>query len=101
VEQAMDRDGGTFDRLAQPLLAKAIGKAASETDLVYYVFMSFRGYLVSSALTRRIAALPEGVLNKPMGRAGDRGEVAQRKMLIEGVAATIRAHAKDRGSDIA
>ncbi len=96
----VDREGGTFDRLAQPLLAKAIGVAVSEMDLVYYVFMSFRGYLLSSAISRRIAALPEGALNKPMGRVGSRGQMTQRSLMIQGVAATIRAQAKERGFEI-
>ena len=101
ADPVVDRESGTFDRLAQPLLAKAIGVAVSEMDLVYYVFMSFRGYLLSSALSRRIAALPEGALNKPMGRVGTKGEATQREMLVQGVAATIRAHATERGFEIA
>jgi AcrR family transcriptional regulator len=100
IERPVDREGGTFDRLAQPLLAKAIGVAVSEMDLVYYVFMSFRGYLFSSAISRRIAALPEGALNKPMGRVGSKGDTTQRNLLIQGVAATIRAQAKERGFEI-
>jgi AcrR family transcriptional regulator len=99
-EPPVDREGGTFDRLAQPLLAKAIGVAVSEMDLVYYVFMSFRGYLFSNAISRRIAALPEGALNKPMGRFGSRGDITQRDLLIQGVVATIRAQAKVRGFEI-
>jgi AcrR family transcriptional regulator len=100
TESAMERDGGTFDRLAHPLLAKAIGEAASDVELVYYIFMSFRGYLLSSALTRRIATLPAGALNKPMGRVGSGGKTEQRKMLIQGVAATIRAKAAERSIEI-
>jgi AcrR family transcriptional regulator len=100
IEPPVDREGGTFDRLAQPLLAKAIGVAVSEMDLVYYVFMAFRGYLLSSAISRRIAALPEGALNKPMGRVGSRGDTTQRDLLMQGVAATIRAQAKERGFEI-
>jgi AcrR family transcriptional regulator len=100
IEPPVDREGGTFDRLAQPLLAKAIGVAVSEMDLVYYVFMSFRGYLFSNAISRRIAALPEGALNKPMGRFGSRGDITQRDLLIQGVVATIRAQAKVRGFEI-
>lgn len=95
-----DREGGTFDRLAQPLLAKAIGDFAEDPDLVYYIFLTFRGFLVSSALTRRIAKLPEGALNKPMGKAGSGSVAVQRKMLVEGVAATIRAEAGRRGMAI-
>jgi AcrR family transcriptional regulator len=98
AERVIDREnGGTFDRLAEPLLAKAMGKVAAESDLVYFVFMTFRGYLISSALARRIAKLPEGALNKPMGRSSALRETAQRKMLVRSVAATIRAEAKSRG----
>lgn len=101
-KSVIDREnGGTFDRLAQPLLAKAIGKAAAESDLVFFVFMTFRGFLISSALARRIAKLPEGALNKPMGGLHSPSESAQRTMLINGVAATVRAEAKLRGIEIA
>lgn len=100
TDSPVDREGGTFDRLAQPLLAKAIGVAVSEMDLVYYVFMAFRGYLFSNAISRRIAALPEGALNKPMGRVGSRGDNTQRDLLIQGVAAALRAQAKERGFEI-
>lgn len=100
TEPVVDREGGTFDRLAQPLLARAIGVAVSEMDLVYYVFMSFRGYLLSNAISRRIAALPEGTLSKPMGRVGANGETSQRELLIQGVTATLRAQAKERGLKI-
>jgi AcrR family transcriptional regulator len=100
TEPAVDREGGTFDRLAQPLLGKALGVAASETDLVYYAFMAFRGYLLSSAISRRIAALPEGALKKPMGKVGGKSDTTQRNLLIEGVAAMIRAKARERGLEI-
>jgi AcrR family transcriptional regulator len=102
AEQVIDREnGGTFDRLAQPLVAKAIGEAAANSDLVYYVFLNFRGFLISSALARRIAKLPEGALKKPMGgKNGGYGEAVQRKLLVQGVAATIRAEAKERGIKI-
>lgn len=97
---AVDREGGTFDRLAQPLLARAIGGAAAEMDLVYYVFMTFRSYLLSSAISRRISALPEGALDKPMGRVGSKGGASLRSLLVQGVAATIRAQASERGLEI-
>jgi AcrR family transcriptional regulator len=99
--RSMNREGGTFDRLAQPLLAQAMGEVSSNTDLVYHVFMTLRGYLVSSALGRRIAKLPEGALNKPMGKTTTLGEGAQRKMLVHGVAATIRDEARRLGIEIA
>jgi AcrR family transcriptional regulator len=100
AESPVDREGETFDRLAQPLLVKAIGVAVSEMDLVNYVFMSFRSYLMSNAISRRIATLPEGALNKPMGRVGASSEVALRDLMIQGVAATLRAQAKQRGFKI-
>jgi AcrR family transcriptional regulator len=103
AQRVIDREppGGTFDRLAQPLLAKAIGDVAANSDLVYYVFLNFRGFLISSALSRRIAKLPEGVLNKPMGGSRVHSEPIQRRMLIQGVAATIRAEAENRKKEIA
>jgi AcrR family transcriptional regulator len=102
AQRVIEREnGGTFDRLAQPLLAKAIGQAAANSDLVYYVFLNFRGYLISSALSRRIAKLPEGALNKPMGRTGVHGEAVQRRLLVQGVAATIRAEAEKRRTGVA
>jgi AcrR family transcriptional regulator len=100
AQGSTDREGGTFDRLAQPLLAKAVGAVSDDSNLVYYVFMTLRGYLVSSALGRRIAKLPEGALNKPMGRSSAFGEAAQRQMLVYGIAATIRAAAEVRGIEI-
>jgi AcrR family transcriptional regulator len=102
AQRVIDREtGGTFDRLAQPLLAKAIGDVAANSDLVYYVFLNFRGFLISSALSRRIAKLPEGVLNKPMGGSRVHAEPVQRRLLIQGVAATIRAEAEKREMEIA
>lgn len=95
AERVIDRgDGRTFDRLAQPLVAKAIGEDVAGSDLVYYVFLTFRGFLISSALSRRIAKLPEGALNKPMGRSGVHDDALQRNLLIHGVASTIRAEAQ-------
>ncbi|WP_255405915.1 TetR/AcrR family transcriptional regulator [Novosphingobium sp. CF614] len=101
AERVIDREnGGTFDRLAQPLVAKAIGDVAADPDLVYYVFLALRGFLISSAFTRRIAKLPEGALNKPMGRTGVHAAAVQRRLLIQGVAATIRAEAQKRGMKV-
>lgn len=98
AERVIHRDeGASFDRLAQPLVAKAIGRAADVAELVGYVFMTFRGYLISSALSRRIAKLPEGALNKSMSRPGRGAQGNQRELLVSGVAATIRREAAQRG----
>jgi len=94
--------GGASDRLAQPLLAKALGDAAGISDLVFHVFLTFRGFLISRALARRIAKLPAGALHKPMGRgAGLPDDDVQRNLLINGVASTIRAEAKKHGIRVA
>jgi hypothetical protein len=95
--QGDQQPSGIADRLAQPLLEKAIGDVAGMSDLVYHVFLTFRGFLISRALARRISKLPAGALHKPMGRAGLHAESAQRDLLISGVASTIRAEAKKRG----
>jgi hypothetical protein len=97
--RSMER-GAAFDRLAQPLLAKAMGEVSKNRDLVYHVFMTMRGYLVSSALGRRIAKLPEGALNKPMGKTITQGVSEHRKMLVYGIAATIRDEAHRQGIEI-
>lgn len=94
-------NGDTFDRLAQPLLAKAIGNVAENSDLVFYVFLNFRGFLISNALARRIAKLPEGVLNKPMSGTRGHGDAVQRRLLVQGVAATIRAEMEKRRLGVA
>jgi len=102
AERAIDRENGdTFDRLAQPLLAKAIGNLPADSDLAYYVFMTFRGFLISSVLSRRIARLPKGALNTFMGKSGNLSVSIQRKFLVQGVAASIRAEAQKRGMEIA
>jgi AcrR family transcriptional regulator len=98
AQRAVPNDGGSFDRLAQPLFVKALGDFAADLDLVFYIFMTFRGYLVSNALARRIAKLPEGALNKPMGKGAKVDDAELRKMLVQGVAATIRAEAKQRAT---
>jgi len=100
VERGIDRGEGTdFDRLAQPLLVKAIGGVAADPDLVKYVFLTFRGFLISIAFSQRIAKLPAGALNKSMGGGSTpHADSVQRGLLIQGVAATIRAHAEQRSS---
>lgn len=101
VGEVMEHNGGNFDRLAQPLLKKAIGDAAGEEDLVFFVFMTFRNYLLSRALAHRIANLPEGALNKPMNRSRGGNRATQRNLLIQSVALTLRAQAHERSIAIA
>lgn len=99
AERTNDQDNdGDFDRLAKPLLTKAIGELAEVPHLVKFVFLTFRGFLISSAFSRRIGRLPEGALNKSMGGRGyAQTEADQRDLLIRGVAATIRDEAERIG----
>jgi AcrR family transcriptional regulator len=88
-------NGQEFDRLAQPLLAKALGDIAAEHDLVLYAFMTMRGYLVSQAISRLVGHFPEDAVVRLIG--GEANEAAQREFLVQGIAATIRTEAKRRG----
>jgi len=97
----MDGQGSAgFDRLAQPLFAQAIGEDAADHDLVLYAFLTFRGYLTSSGISRRMAALPEGSFVRLMGKSEGITEMALRQFVIRGVATTIREEAKRRGREI-
>lgn len=98
--RAIRRENGQMvDRLAQPLLAKALGEAAAHHDLVLYAFMTLRGYLVSSVIARRIAELPDGTVIRLIDGGVD--DAALRDLLVRGVAAIIREEAMRRGLDIA
>jgi hypothetical protein len=97
----MDGQGSEFfDRLAQPLFTKAIGEEAADHDLVLYAFMTFRGYLTSAGVARRMAALPEGAIVRLMGKSGATSESALREFLVRGVATTIREEARRRGHQV-
>jgi len=84
-----------FDRLAQPFMAKVIGEAAAEYELTIYAFLALRSYLVSSMISQRIMELPKTGLNRPMTRPVDEGVI--RRLLIEGIAQTVRREAMRRG----
>jgi AcrR family transcriptional regulator len=99
--RVMDGQGSEgFDRLAQPLFAQAIGEDAADHDLVLYAFLTFRGYLTSSGISRRMAALPEGAFVRLMGKSQAISEPALRELVVRGVATTIREEAKRRGHEI-
>jgi AcrR family transcriptional regulator len=99
-DRMIERHGGNiFDRLARPLLAQAIGESAADDDLVLYAFLTFRGYLLSCGIGRRIAELPDGAIIRLMGRSTKSSEATLRDMLVRGVAATIREEAQKRGRE--
>jgi AcrR family transcriptional regulator len=78
--------GRSLSRAWQPLFAQALGDAANDEELVRYAFKALRGYLIGDSIASRIT------------RAGiDKGE---RRFVIQGVAAAVRAEALSRGTRI-
>jgi AcrR family transcriptional regulator len=98
LDDLASQDGERFDRLAQPLLTKALGEVAAERDLVVFVFMAMRGYLGSAAVSRRVAALPQGTVARMMGAPGDEAKI--RHLLVRGLAASVREEATARGYQV-
>jgi AcrR family transcriptional regulator len=79
--------GKRLARAWEPLFAQALGDAAADKELVRYAFKALRGYLIGDSIASRIT------------RAGiDQGE---RRFVIQGVAAAVRAEARSRGIDVA
>jgi AcrR family transcriptional regulator len=87
-----------FDRVAQPFMAKVIGEASAEYELTIYAFMALRSYLVSSMISQRIVELPNREARKSILRPVD--ETAIRRLLIEGIAHTVRREANRLGYDM-
>jgi AcrR family transcriptional regulator len=88
-------DGEQFDRLAHPLFEKALGDVAAEADLVFYAFMTMRGYLTSAAFGRLVAEFRQGAVIRLIEQSIDESVV--RELLVRGIASTIRDEAKRRG----
>jgi AcrR family transcriptional regulator len=78
--------GQRLSRAWQPLFAQALGDAAEDKELVRYAFKALRGYLIGESISTR---LTKGGANR-----------AERRFMIQGVAAAIRAHADARGMDL-
>ena len=89
------KTGDEFDTIAYPLLAKALGDAAAEQDLVLYAFMTLRGYLASFAVSRLIIELREDAVTRLI--AGNTDEDVLRDLLVRGIAAAVRDEARRRG----
>lgn len=67
----------------RPLFAQALGQAAADDDLTQYAFSTLRGYLVG------------GVISSSLART--RNDRVSRRLLVQGVAAAVRAEAAARG----
>jgi AcrR family transcriptional regulator len=96
ADRVVDRAGaGIFDRLAGPLLEKALGPVADH-DLVFFAFMTMRSFLISTAISKRIADLPDGSILRLIGKSGDFGGADLRGMVVRGIAAMIREEVSRR-----
>ena len=80
--------GKALSRAWQPLFARALGGAAKEKDLVVYSFKALRGYLIGDLIASRIAPSPP------------RQHQAESALVVQGVAAAVRAEAGRRGIDV-
>ncbi|HZP27746.1 MAG TPA: TetR/AcrR family transcriptional regulator [Acidimicrobiia bacterium] len=83
TRRAIKRHGQELLRAWEPLFAQALGEAARDDDLVVYAFSTLRGYLTSRRIADTIADLPP--------------DTVQRQLLVNGVAASLRAEARRRG----
>jgi AcrR family transcriptional regulator len=83
TRRAVRRHGEQLARAWQPLWHEALGDLADEPEMVSYAFSTIRGYLVAELVARSF------------GRA--RPDAGERRLLVEGVAASLRAEADRRG----
>ena len=79
TRQAALAHGRSLAQAWKPLFASALGEAAKEDDLVVFAFKTLHGYLVGE-LTRHASRRP-------------RGRTHQYELLVQAVAAAIRAEA--------
>jgi len=82
TRQAALAHGRSLARAWKPLFECALGEAAKEDDLVVFAFKTLRGYLVGELIATRITP--------------SRGRARQHELLVQGVAAAIRAEARAR-----
>jgi AcrR family transcriptional regulator len=78
--------GRRLSRAWQPLFAEALGQAATNEELVRYAFNALRGYLIGESISCRLT------------KGG--ADTDERRLVVHGVAAAIRAEANARGMTI-
>lgn len=86
TKHAARQHGDELSRVWHPLIAKALGEAAADEDLVRYTFMTMRGFLSSNAMAARIAP--------------QRPNATVRALLVRGVAYAVQEHAAQSGIEI-
>lgn len=82
TRDAVARHGARLGEMWQPLWRQALGGLADDRELVSYAFTTLRGFLVGRVVAR----------NFGHGRA----DTTARRLLVEGVAASLRAEAGRR-----
>jgi len=86
TRRAVRRHGEQLGRAWQPLWHDALGDLADDPELVSYAFSTIRGYLVAKLVARNFGRVQP--------------DAAERRLLVAGVAASLRAEAARRGYDI-
>ncbi|MDA8046105.1 MAG: TetR/AcrR family transcriptional regulator [Actinomycetota bacterium] len=82
TRQAVAEHGRKLLKAWRPLFEQALDQAAGEEDLVRYAFNALRGFLLGGLISA--------------GVAGPRRDRSSGKMLVDGVAAVVRAEAAAR-----
>lgn len=83
---AIDRHGEALNRSWRPLFEQALGDGARDRDLVLFAFYTLRGYLGSRNIAQTISDIPN--------------DAVQRQMLVNAVAAELRAESRRRGGSL-
>jgi AcrR family transcriptional regulator len=83
ARRAVDAHGAELGRAWRPLFVQALGEAASDDELVRYVFLAFRGYLAGVLMGASLADKTE--------------DTVERELLVRGVAAAVRQRAAEQG----
>jgi len=82
TRDAVTRHGARLGEMWQPLWGQALGDLADDPALVSYAFSTLRGFLVSRVMARTFGH--------------DRADPTARRLLVDGVAASLRAEAARR-----
>jgi AcrR family transcriptional regulator len=83
TRRAVIRHADRLARAWQPLSVDTLGPLADDADLVRYTFAALRGYLIGDTISREFG---------PKAR-----DDTDRRLLVDGIAASLRAEAKRRG----
>ena len=86
TRRTVAQHGVRLGRMWQPFWTEALGELAEDRELVAYTFTTLRGYLVGRLVARNFGRV------KP--------DDMERLLLVEGVAASLRAEARRRGLNI-